>query len=350
MLYKLSCLKHSILIIPASLLALVITMISLLFRLSFSLLFISSVSTQAAVISQEQFIQNMMQHGFTANSVRNLLAKAKLKNSIIKAMNRPGEAKPWYEYRKIFIKPSRIRGGVHFMQQHHQLLQAAQQRYGVPAEIITAIIGVETIYGKNTGSFRVLDALYTLAFHYPKRADFFRSELEKFLIMTRQEGINPLTPKGSYAGAMGLGQFMPSSFLRYAVDFDGDGKRKLWEITDSIGSVANYLKAFGWQTGQPIILATQVQADKADSLLELGLKPKYSLQTLQQRGLRFTGRLPSNTLGSLVMLKTELGKAYWLALDNFYVITRYNHSRRYAMAVTQLAEAIHHQTIVGRLQ
>lgn len=326
-------------------------MLSLFLRLSLGVWLLAAMPVQAEVVSTEQFIQNMTrQHAFTAEEVRSVLAQAKLKNSIIKAMNRPGEAKPWYEYRNIFIKPSRIRGGVHFMQKHQKWLLKAQQTYGVPAEIITAIIGVETIYGGNTGSFRVLDALYTLAFHYPKRADFFRGELESFLIMARQEGFSPFMPKGSYAGAMGLGQFMPSSFLKYAVDFDGDGKRKLWEVADSIGSVANYLNAFGWQREQPIILATQVQADKVASLLDLGLKPKYTVQQLQQRGLRFAGRLPSNTLGSFVMLKTQLGEAYWLALANFYVITRYNHSRRYAMAVTQLAEAIRHQARVAALQ
>ncbi len=301
----------------------------------------------AKQVSESAFIQNMhQQHGFSVEHLQTLLGQAKLKKSIIKAMKRPGEAKPWYEYRNIFLTASRISNGAKFLQKHQTLLQKAQKTYGVPAEIITAIIGVETLYGKNTGSFRVLDALYTLAFHYPKRADFFRSELENFLLMTRQEGLNPLQPKGSYAGAMGLGQFMPSSFLRYAVDFDGDGKRKLWEIADSIGSVAHYLQQFGWQRGQEIIIATQVQADKADELVALGLKPQYSVQQLQQQGLRFAGRLPANTLGSVVMLKTKLGPAYWLALDNFYVITRYNHSRRYAMAVTQLAEAIKHLHIV----
>jgi len=305
----------------------------------------------AELISVEDFILAMnSKHGFASDSLRALLAQAKVKHSILKAMDSPGEAKPWYEYREIFVTPTRIQGGVAFMQRHLPWLQNAEKAYGVPAEIITAIIGVETIYGKNTGSFRVLDALYTLAFFYPKRADFFRDELENFLLMTQQENMNPLTPTGSYAGAMGLGQFMPSSFLRHAVDFDGDGKRTLWEVVDSIGSVAHYLQQYGWQRGQPIVLATQVQADKAASLLALELKPQYSLAQLQQWGLRFAGHLPGKTPGSLLMLETELGEAYWLALDNFYVITRYNHSRRYAMAVTQLAAAIRHQRHIQALQ
>ncbi len=328
-------------------------LITLFVRLaSYSLagLFLCTLSVSAALMSEADFVENLShQHGFVPQEVRELLAKAELKNSIIKAMNRPGEAKPWHQYRQIFLTPARIQGGARFMQKHHKLLQKAQQTYGVAAEIITAIIGVETIYGGNTGSFRVLDALYTLAFHYPKRADFFRGELESFLIMCRQEGIDPMMPKGSYAGAMGLGQFMPSSFLNYAVDFDGDGQRELWKVADSIGSVANYLHAFGWQRGQPIVLATQVQDGKAADLLELGLKPQHSLQQLQQRGLRFSGRLPVDTLGSLVMLDSELGEVYWLALDNFYVITRYNRSRLYAMAVTHLAAEIAHQVVLANL-
>ncbi|MDM8545547.1 lytic murein transglycosylase B [Candidatus Venteria ishoeyi] len=305
-----------------------------------------TLSAQAAKQHTEPEIlitEMVQQHGFDKKYLEKLFAQVKIKQSILKAMRRPGEAKPWFEYRKLFVTPKQIRQGVAFYKQHQKALQAAERQYGVPAPIIAAIIGVETRYGRNTGSYRVLDALSTLAFHYPKRATFFRKELVEFLLLMQEISMPPLTAKGSYAGAMGIGQFMPSSYRKYVVDFNGDGKRSIWEVNDAIGSVANYLQAHGWQAGQAIIEATQVQSGTADALLALGLKPKYNLTQLRKKGLLFSGKLPAKQKASLVMLKTETGEAYWLALPNFYVITRYNHSRRYAMAVNQLAENIDFQ-------
>ncbi|MCK5876565.1 MAG: lytic murein transglycosylase B, partial [Candidatus Marithrix sp.] len=210
---------------------------------------LSSTVLPAKIVTQDEFINTMVsKHGFDKLYLTQLLKKAKVKSKIIKLMTpRPsGKKKPWHKYRKIFVNSKKIKGGVKFWRNNAQTLRSAEVTYGVPAEIIVAIIGVETIYGKNTGGFRVIDALTTLAFHLPRRADYFRGELENYLILTRDEGINPLFQKGSYAGAMGIGQFMPSSFRNYAIDFDGDGKRNIWtNNADAIGSVANYFKQHG---------------------------------------------------------------------------------------------------------
>ena len=302
-----------------------------------------SFNVTATIVSQETFIEDMaIQHGFDRFDLTRLLDQAKVKNSIIKLMSRPrGKARPWYKYRRNFINTKRIKEGVQFWQRNAKALRQAETTYGVPAEIIVAIIGVETIYGKITGNYRVIDALKTLSFHYARRADFFRSELEHYLLLTREERLNPLTQKGSYAGAMGIGQFMPSSFRRYAVDFDGDGKRNIWtNKNDAIGSVANYFRQHGWQAQQPVMKPTQVRPEAIEALLALEFEPKYTLRQLKQRGLQYHGDESNNTLGMFVDLETEQGTAYWLGFQNYYVITRYNHSKRYAMAVYQLAQEI----------
>jgi len=293
------------------------------------------------------FIDEMVnEHHFNRATLNTLLYKqAKVKQSILRAISRPGEAKPYYEYRKIFLTQNRIKKGVKFWQQYAHALRRAEQIYGVPSEIIVAIIGVETMYGGNMGSYRVIDALKTLAFHYPKRANFFRGELKAFLLLTREERLNPLTLKGSYAGAMGYGQFMPSSYRNYAIDFDGDGKRDIWNNpVDVIGSVANYLKHFGdtkgWQRGQPIVIATNIKPHAVKKLLRLKSEPIYSIKKLKQMGLKLALDKYDDHLGFLVDLKTEYGKLYWVAFQNFYMITRYNRSPRYAMAVYQLSQAI----------
>ena len=295
----------------------------------------------AQVLSSEQFIDNMVtRHNFNRANLIKLLAKAKVRPSILKAIARPGEAKPWYQYRPLFVNEKRIRQGVQFWKAHAKTLERAQATYGVPAEIIIAIIGVETLYGQEMGNFRVIDALTTLSFHYPPRADFFRDELENFFLLCREEQLNPLNPKGSYAGAMGIGQFMPSSFRQYAVDFDRDGQRNIWSsVQDAVGSVANYLSAYGWEAGQPVIKATQVQPEAVSKLLALEFKP-YPFEELEQQGLLFHGEKPKNNKGMLVDLETEQGTAFWIGFQNFYVITRYNRSKRYAMAVYQLAQEI----------
>lgn len=294
----------------------------------------------------QQFIREMAtRHRFDANYLLSIFSRAKAQPSIIKAMSRPGEAKPWYEYRGIFVNSKRIQGGVQFWRANAAALARAEQVYGVPSEIVVAIIGVETQYGGNMGNYRVLEALSTLAFDYPRRATYFRKELENFLLLTRNEGIDPLTPRGSYAGAMGFGQFMPSSYLSYAVDFDGDGHRDLWhDPKDAIGSVAHYFQGYGWRAGAPIAVPAQVSGTRYPALVSQQLsKPKESIASLQAQGV--TPMMPVSGAQTAMLLEYEErnAKEYWLGFDNFYVITRYNHSRLYAMAVYQLSQEIREQ-------
>lgn len=309
------------------------------------LLIFFSLPVAAQDVTLNEFIDEMVtRHHFDRAQIIDWFTQAKVRKNILKLMAPPrtGKATPWYRYRPRFVNKKRIEEGVEFWRQHAPTLARAQETYGVPAEIIIAIIGVETIYGQNMGDFRVLDALTTLAFHYPRRADYFRSELEHFLLLTREEGVDPLELRGSYAGAMGIGQFMPSSFRQYAVDFDGDGKRDIWNsMADAIGSVAHYFNRYGWQSGQPVMMATQVRPDAVDSLLGLEFTPRYTLQQLKQQGLLFYADfIPDTTPGILIDLETEQGMAYWVGFNNFYVITRYNRSNRYAMSVYQLAQEI----------
>jgi membrane-bound lytic murein transglycosylase B len=306
-------------------------------------LLLCSSSITAGIVDRETFIDSMVsEHGFNRFYLTDLLNKAKVKKSILKIMFRPvGKARPWYKYRRNFLTERHIKGGVKFWRRNATALQRAADFYGVPIEIIVAIIGVETIYGKHKGNFRVLDALVTIAFNYPRRADFFRDELKHFLLLTREEGRDPLSLKGSYAGAMGIGQFMPSSFRRYAIDFDNDGRRNIWtNNTDAIGSVANYFRSHGWVTGQPVIKPTQVRPNAIGKLLNLEFKPQYTLQQLKQWGLLYHGDEPNSTNSMVIDLKTEQGTTYWVGFQNYYVITRYNRSKRYAMAVYQLAQEI----------
>ncbi len=288
------------------------------------------------------FVDEMTRkHGFERDRLEGLLAQAELKENILRAIASPAEAKPWYQYRAIFLTQQRIDGGVTFWNRHKKLLTEAEARYGVAPEIIVAIIGVETRYGGNTGSFRVLDALATLAFAYPKRSRFFRSELEQFLLLAREEQLDPLEPKGSYAGAMGQPQFISSSYRRYAVDFDDDGDRDLWDnAADVIGSVANYFARHGWKRGQPITARATVAGDRYRSLLSEELKPVQSLKTLKENGVSAVPEWAEDQLATLFELEGAKEPEFWLGLHNFYVITRYNHSQLYAMAVYQLSREI----------
>jgi membrane-bound lytic murein transglycosylase B len=290
-----------------------------------------------------EFLAEMQQkHGFNSDDLAASFAQVEVKDSIISAISRPAEkSKDWFEYRAIFITDSRIKGGIEFWQQHADDLARAEKEYGVPAEIIIAILGVETRYGGNVGSYRVIDALSTLAFQYPPRSPFFRSELEAFLLLTREEDLSVLAPIGSYAGAMGLGQFMPSSYREYAIDFDGDGHRDIWtNTTDAIGSIANYLKRHGWVAGKSITHPTFFSGKVADDLIEKGMKPSLSRQTLAAAGVSLRGVPEDDDVLAIISLTQENGDEYWLARQNFYAITRYNHSRMYAMVVTQLGQAI----------
>lgn len=291
----------------------------------------------------QSFIDEMVaRHGFSKQELEKVFSQAQRSDSILAAMSKPAEKRlAWYEYRKIFLTQSRIEGGVAFWNQHAEALAKAEQAYGVDAQVIVAIIGVETRYGGNTGKYRVLDALTTLAFDYPPRSKFFRSELEQYLLLARADHIDLLSTTGSYAGAMGYGQFMPSSYQRYAVDFDQDGKRDLWGSTlDIVGSVANYLHEHGWEPGQPVTVRARVTGTRYESVLEKGLKPEIPLRELRTDGITASRPLPDDTLAALISLDQENGPEYWLGLNNFYVITRYNHSPLYAMAVYQLSEEI----------
>jgi len=293
--------------------------------------------------AMRDFAQTMAaQHGMDATAVEALIRdEAAHQQSIIDAISNPAEALPWYRYRAIFLTDERIDAGIAYWNEHRELLDAVEDRYGVPAEIVVAIIGVETQYGRYRGRHRVLDALRTLAFAYPPRADFFRSELEAFLILTNEEGIDPRTPLGSYAGAMGVPQFIASSYRAYAVDFNGNGRRDLFsEPADAIGSVGNYFARHHWRAGAPIAQPAQIEGRVDEGLLGGDLKPRHVVADLTQQGVRTRRPLAADEPARLLALETRNGPEYWLTLNNFYVITRYNHSPLYAMAVYQLAQAI----------
>ena len=253
---------------------------------------------------------------------------------------------PWYKYRKIFMTDVRINGGIKFWQENQSTLIAVEKQTGVTAEIIIAIIGVETAYGQKTGSYRVIDALATLAFAYPPRSKFFLGELESFLLLCREEHLNSLMPIGSYAGAMGMPQFMPSSYRSYAVDFDGDGHRDIWHYdSDVIASVANYFIKHQWQPGKAIAFPVSATGKNYKTALNSELKPDLRVDQLELLNLKISRPLPFNTKVKLLAFEQEAfgqkpGEELWVGLDNFYVITRYNHSPLYAMVVYQLSQAI----------
>lgn len=293
----------------------------------------------------EAFVTRMVEtQGFTRDYLYGLLSQAKRKTWTIEYMNREKptvKQKPggWTRYRSKFLDDRHINAGVQFWGRHADALKRAQERYGVSPEAILGIMGVETIYGANVGNHRVIDALSTLAFDYPRRAEYFESELESLLIMARQENIDPARPQGSFAGAMGLGQFMPSSFLKYAVDFDGDGRVDLWNPEDAVGSIAHYFAEFGWQSGQPVVGGASVMGGDVDAL-KTGFDTRYTLDALKQNGIRPEGRQGSSAEVSLLKLSAQSGEEYRIGYPNFYVITRYNHSTYYAMAVYELGQAI----------
>lgn len=293
----------------------------------------------------EQFIDKMVsKHGFNKAQLQEILSQAKRLDYVLRLMDRQapttqppaGPNGAWLRYRKQFITPDNVQNGVAFWNQYQDALTRAQQVYGVPPEIIVGIIGVETRWGRVMGKTRILDALATLSFNYPRRAEYFSSELETFLLMARDEQDNPLDLKGSFAGAMGYGQFMPSSYKQYAVDFNGDGHINLWDPEDAIGSVANYFKEHGWTPGQPVAVMANGQAPG----LENGFKTRYSAAQLTSAGLTPQQPLNGNQQVSLLRLDIGTGYQYWYGLPNFYTITRYNHSTHYAMAVWQLGLAV----------
>ena len=300
-------------------------------------------STFANDPKAEQFIQAMVsKHGFDKDELTALFARTHKRDDILKAISRPAERKPWYEYRPIFLTPSRIDGGVAFWKQNADILKKVEQAYAVDAAVVVAIVGVETRYGGNTGSFRVIDALSTLGFAYPPRSQFFSKELEQFLVLSREEQIKLESARGSYAGAMGLGQFMPSSYRQYAVDMDKDGRRDLWDnMQDILGSVANYLHKHGWKLHQPVARRAELDSTPPpQALLKAGLKPEKTARSFRKQGIRAKPPVADETRVALLSLEQKNGPEYWLTMNNFYVITRYNRSPLYAMAVYQLSEAI----------
>ena len=293
----------------------------------------------------KRFIDQMVRkHGFEEEYLLGLFSQARRKdwtlNYLAKSdqkLKGPPSPGGWSRYRAKFIDERRIVAGVDFARSHRATLKRAAQQYGVPEEYIVAILAVETKFGSYVGKDRVLDALTTLGFDYARRGDYFRGELESFLVMARSEGMDPTEPVGSYAGAMGLAQFMPTSFLRWAVDFNGDGRRDLWDVEDAIGSIANYFVQHGWQPGHPV--ATPLQA-KGSVSLEAGLEPQYTLADLRQAGLRLAR--PCNSQGPLRLIRLRHAgyDQYLIGHPNFYTITRYNNSTYYAMTVHELAQAI----------
>ena len=302
-----------------------------------------------------EFVAEMAQEGFDRQQLLNLFSDARYQQSVIDAISRPAERRlTWNKYQDIFLTKSRVKKGRLFMLDHQRVLAAAETKYGVPATIICSIIGVETMYGQIMGKYRVIDSLSTLAFDYPPRATFFRAELKHFLRLAREEGRNASTPMGSYAGAMGYGQFISSSYRAYAVDFDGDGIRDIWNNpADAIGSVANYLARHGWKTGAMVTVRATLNTKEPanapkleiDKVFNVSLKPNITVAEMAHLGVSSQQRIASDTAVSPMMLDGKKGKEYWLGLQNFYVITRYNHSKLYAMAVFQLSEKLGQQMI-----
>ncbi len=306
-----------------------------------------AVANYAQRADVKQFINEMVnQHNFDRAYLEAKFASAKKLDNVLESIAKPAEQKlTWKRYRPIFVTNKRAEKGKKFIRDNKVLLERAEKKYGVPVEIIAAIIGVESYYGKHTGKYTVFDSLTTLGFDYPKRSTFFRSELKQFLLLSKEETIDVNTMTGSYAGAMGMPQFISSSYREYAVDFDGDGKRDLWNsLPDVIGSVANYFSRHGWETGSSVAHQATV---KNTSIVRKknSLKPYALLSQLENQGVAFNKKseglnLDKKQKATLLHLKGKHGDEYWLGLNNFYVITRYNHSELYAMAVFQLSEKL----------
>ena len=325
-----------------------------------------------------EFIDEMVaKHQFKRDELERTFAQAQHRPAVIEAISRPATIKPWLEYRAAFVNQQRIKLGLEFWNKYRLTLARAERRYGIPQEIIVAIIGVETIYGENAGNFRTIDALTTLAFDYPRRADFFRGELENYLLLAREQQFNLLAIQGSYAGALGIPQFMPSSYRKYAVDFNGNHKIDLLhEARDAIGSVANYLQGYGWIKSEPVAVRAQVSeeiclgeirtprsmAEWAAAGVTSSVNFAPDTHSAHPKGARTpSGQEPDETTSHLTRLANdasqvigylrgksarlidftmEEGKEFWLAFNNFEVITRYNNSDFYAMSVFQLAEEL----------
>ena len=312
------------------------------------LLMISSCLAATEHPGAGKFIDRAVsEHSLDAEEISELLAGASFQQSIVDAISRPAEGKPWHEYRPIFITDRRISEGVTFWKENQELIQQVSEEFGVDPQIIVSIIGVETFYGRITGSYRVLDALATLGFYYPTdlkrdRSDFFAGELMHFIQLSKEENLPPAEVTGSYAGAMGMGQFIPSSYRAYAVDFDGDGSRDLWRSRpDVVGSVANYLHKHHWKHNEPVASrAVATSHAEAELASPADYKPKLNIGEIAQKGYQGHVSLDPMRQAAVLKLEEEDSVTYWLTFDNFYVITRYNRSPLYAMAVLQLSEEL----------
>ncbi len=297
-------------------------------------------------IEIDKFINEMVdKHNFQKKHLQKWFENAKPNNKILKTINRPAEAAlPWHRYRDIFIQQERVDKGLVFWKEHAKVLARAEKKYGVPAEVIVGLIGVETKYGRIKGNYDVFNALYTLGFHFPRRSKFFKKELKEFLLLAREQAWSVASIKGSYAGAMGYGQFMPSSYRMYAVDFDDDGKIDLLDNpVDAIGSVANYINVHGWKKGKNIVHKANVSGDEYKSLMKNGLKPHAPIKHFHKAGVESDDELHPELNVLLIELTHEESKEYWFGLHNFYVISRYNPRKLYTMAVIQLTEQLKSQ-------
>lgn len=314
--------------------------------LPFLLLLFTSLPANAIDISRADvasFIDNMVsEHDYDRATLEAALENARTQESILEAISRPAEkSMEWDRYRKIFLTEKRITAGAVFWHEHAQELQRISDETGVSIEILVGIIGVETNYGGNTGSYRVLDALTTLGFDYPPRSKFFRRELEHFFLLVREEGMNATDATGSYAGAMGRPQFMPSSFREYAVDSTDDGKRDIWSNwEDVIGSVANYFVRHGWVENAAVVTQATLGEQWSGETPKNTIRPKETIASLSAQGILFATDLPGDQKAHLQTLLGADGKEYWVSFHNFFVITRYNTSVMYALAVHQLGQEI----------
>lgn len=300
----------------------------------------SDYSTRVEVID---YVDGLVaEHGFDREWLLDVFGGAETSDEVIRKISRPAEkALAWHEYRKIFLTRTRIDAGVEFWKAHRDALEAARRRFGVAPEMVVAIIGVETFYGRYLGSHRVIDSLATLAFDYPPRSTFFKGELTQFLLLLREEGKDPFGPVGSYAGAMGYGQFISSSYRNYAVDFDGDELRDIWtNKTDAIGSVANYFARHGWKGEAPSAVRVEIRDSRVLELADAGLELAHTVGGLRERGAVVPDDVGDGEKAALFTMELAEGSEYWLARHDFYVITRYNRSALYALAVVQLSGAI----------
>jgi membrane-bound lytic murein transglycosylase B len=281
---------------------------------------------------------------FDRRQLQRWFGQAQVQQGILNAMARQPTTLPWYAFRASHLSAARIRGGLEYWQRNARALARAGAEYGVPEELIVATIGIESFYGRLTGSSKVFHALVTLAFYYPPRAELFRGELKQFLLLARELQFDPLQPKGSYAGALGVPQFLPSSYRRYAVDFDRNGRRDLWNHDDAIGSIANYYKSYGWRAGEPVLVAIEQQvdapSDEFKQLLERGIQPHTTVAAIARTGASPVHLVANDMPAAVFAAETDAGTHYWMAFNNFYVITRYNRSVNYALAVYELAQEL----------